>query len=283
MLAPMTVKIDETAIPPLPVVTAKVMQFDPQGEGASSTALEQIVAPDEGITSEILRIANSSYYGRSGRVKTLKDAITLLGLKSVKNLVILLSAKTVNASLKGSTFAKYIGEFSIVAALVAQKLADDLNHKEIREELFLGALLHKIGMSILALNLRKPYAEAIRAAEEQGVPLQEMEQKQFGTNHVEVGKMVFDQWKLPEALKTVIAEHDFPADEIESRSDLVRITALASLTAREMMGLLLSLPEMDRRARIASHYDAAELIGGFGESLYKEIQEHPFYKQVVIG
>ncbi len=94
------IDLQDIQIPPLSTVTVRVMQFDPLGENASSQGLEQIVAPDEGVCSDLLRIANSAYYGRSGRVKTLRDAITLLGLKTVKNLVILLASKSMNHSLK---------------------------------------------------------------------------------------------------------------------------------------------------------------------------------------
>ncbi len=275
--------LDDIQIPPLSSVTIKVMQFDPLSDTASSYALEQIVAPDEGVVSDLLRIANSAYYGRSGRVQTLKDAITLLGLKTVKNIIILLASKSMNASMKNKVFLTYLNQFTVASALVAQELCDNMGFKQHREEAFLGALLHKIGMSILALNESKLYADLIETTEQNFGDLVEEERKRFGTDHVEVGKLVFDKWNVPDSLKDVIALHNFGSDEMDNVSDLVRITALASLTTREMMGLLLSMNDLERRAKIADFYNAGELMGSYNEGKFEQLKEHPFYKQVVMN
>ena len=273
--------LENIQIPPLSTVTVKVMQFDPLGENASSYALEQIVAPDEAVCADLLRIANSAYYGRSGRVKTLKDAITLLGLKTVKNVVILLASKSMNGALKGKVFLKYLNEFTVASALVAEELCDSLGFKKHKEEAFLGALLHKIGMTIIALNERKMYSELIEETEKSFGDLVEEERRRFGTDHVQVGTQVFEHWKLPQQLQEVIALHNFAPDDMEDMSDLVRLTALASLTTREMMGLLLSMNDLERRAKITAHYNADDLINKYNEKKLTQFQDHPFYKQVV--
>lgn len=275
------IDLQDIQIPPLSTVTVRVMQFDPLGETASSQGLEKIIAPDEGICSDLLRIANSAYYGRSGRVKTLRDAITLLGLKTVKNLVILLASKSMNNSLKGKIFLSYLNEFTITCALVAEELCEKMGFKQYKEEAFLGALLHKIGMTILALDQKKTYSDLIENAEKNFADLIEEERKVFGIDHVEVGKLAFEKWNIPEALQEVIADHNFPASDVANKPDLVRITALASLTTREMMGLLLSMPDLERRASLAAHYNVVDVVGSYNEGKYNQIKEHPFYKQVV--
>lgn len=275
------IDLQDIQIPPLSTVTVRVMQFDPLGENASSQMLEQIVAPDEGVCSDLLRIANSAYYGRSGRVKSLRDAITLLGLKTVKNLVILLASKSMNASLKGKIFLSYLNEFTITCALVAEELCEKMGFKQYKEEAFLGALLHKIGMTILALDQKKVYADLIENAEKNFADLLEEERKLFGVDHIEVGKLAFEKWNIPAALQEVISDHNFAPADIQDVPELVRLTALASLTTREMMGLLLSMPDLERRASLAAHYNAADMVGSYNAGKYNQIKEHPFYKQVV--
>ncbi|MBI3396742.1 MAG: HDOD domain-containing protein, partial [Spirochaetia bacterium] len=116
-------EMQDITIPPLPVVVMQVIRFDPAGETADTRTLENIIAPDKGVCADVLRVANSAFYGRSGRVKAMRDAIGLLGLKAVKNLVIFLSTKALTAPLRGDVFRKHLIEFPIVAALVAENLA----------------------------------------------------------------------------------------------------------------------------------------------------------------
>ncbi len=156
-----------------------------------------------------------------------------------------------------------------------------MGFKQYKEQAFLGALLHKIGMTILALDQKKAYSDLIENAEKNFADLIEEERKTFGTDHVEVGKLAFEKWNIPADLQEVIADHNFPASDVDSVPDLVRITALASLTTREMMGLLLSMSDLERRASLAAHYYVAEMVGGYNADKFTAIKEHPFYKQVV--
>ena len=139
-------------IPPLSLVVTNVIRFDPDDPNASIEHLQQIIAPDKGISAELLKIANSALYGRSGRIKTLREAITLLGVKTVKNIVLLLTTKAMNGRLNRPIFQRYLREWPILSALVALDLCGPLRLRTLREEAFLTALLHKIGMTVIALN-----------------------------------------------------------------------------------------------------------------------------------
>ena len=83
-----SIKLEDINIPPLPSIAHKVLLFE--GDPVSgSSELEQIILPDKSICADILRIANSAFYARSKKVQTIRDAITLLGLKTIKNIVML--------------------------------------------------------------------------------------------------------------------------------------------------------------------------------------------------
>lgn len=273
--------LENIIIPPLSAVTFEVMRFDPENESADSTQLERTIKPDEGICSEILRVSNSSFYGRSGRVKSLRDAITLIGLKSSRNLIILLSTRAMNAGLKGATFSKHLNEFSVTCALVAQDLCDRLELKQYKEEAFIGGLLHKIGMTVFALNKRKEYADLLREVEENFSDLTEAERRRYQIDHVEVGRRIMDRWNMPEQYRDIIANHNFASEELETVSDLVKITSLASLTTREMMGLLLPMNELNKKAKLAGFFNAGEFIQQFDDSYFAKVKEHSFYKVAV--
>jgi CheY-like chemotaxis protein len=84
---PKGVNFQEMHIPPLPTVLNKVILFDTEKTGGSEE-LEYIIAPDKSLSADLMRIANSAYYARSGSVNTLRDAITLMGLKTINNIVL---------------------------------------------------------------------------------------------------------------------------------------------------------------------------------------------------
>lgn len=276
--------LSETRIPPLSMVAIQVMQLDPESDSASAYSMEQIVSPDKGVSAEILRISNSAFYGRSGKVKTLRDAITLLGLKTVKNLVILLSTKSMSLDMKDERLQKYLQKLPIVTALVAQELSQKLNFKAMKDEIFIGGLLHKIGMTILAINYKAAYARLLQLAEFDKVDFIEHEREQYRTDHVEVGRTVFNTWKLPQQLQDIISGHNFDAARMSEASDIVRLTALASLLSMEMLGLELYERDQGRKAGLLEHYQAEALVAkDFGEARYTLIKDHPFYKQVVGG
>ncbi|MBX7056719.1 MAG: HDOD domain-containing protein [Leptospirales bacterium] len=277
----MALDLDKIIIPPLSAVAFAVMRFNPDSETADSSGLERIIQPDEGVCTEILRVANSTFYGRSGRVKSLRDGITLIGLKSSRNLIILLSTRAMNAGLKGDTFTKYLNEFTVTCALVASELCEKLKLPQYKEEAFIGSLLHKIGMTVFALNKKADYADLIKQVEREFADLTEAERKRYQIDHVEIGRRVMERWNLPEQYRDVIANHNFAVDQMESMSDLVKVTSLASLASREMMGLLLSMAELDKKARLTAHLSAQDAVAGFNESYYGQVKEHAFYKAAV--
>lgn len=274
----------ETRIPPLSMVAIQIMQYDPDSMDAGSNSMEQIVSPDKGVSAEILRISNSAFYGRSGKIKTLRDAITLLGLKTVKNLVILLSTKSLSMNIKGDLLNKYLQELPIVTALVAQDLSGKMQHKELKDEIFVGGLLHKIGMTILAITYNNNYSRLLELAQFDKVDFIELEREQFKTDHVEVGRTVFNTWKLPQQLQDIISGHNFDAGRLSDTTDIVRLTALASLISREMLGLQLYERDLERKTGLVEFYKCGEMVTKeFDESRMGLIKDHPFYKQVVGG
>lgn len=277
----MQTTFDMAALPPLPTVTIKVLQYNPDAPTASVRDMERIVSPDEAISAELLRVANSALYGRSGKIKTLKEAITLLGLKTVKNLVILLSTRNMNKALQGVTYRKFLHEYPVVTALIAFDLCKPLGFPELRNEAFLSGLLHKIGMTLIALGKKEHYAYLIETAERNGAEVAKLEQQRYATNHLEVGREIFLAWKLPEEFQTMVHKHMFDIAEIEGLPKLVIITALASLIAKRFMKMFLSEIDLDREKKSFEYLKANEqTIDSFNDTYFEILQGHPFLEVI---
>lgn len=278
-----SISLNDLKIPSLPTVMLKVLTFDTDNPNGGSAELERIINPDKAIMANIMRIANSAYYGRAGSITTLKDAITLIGVKTVKNLVIHISLKNTTRQLRGDLFNKYLKELPILTALLAFDIATPLGHKEIREQLFLSSLLFKIGMSILALNFLDRYSKVLSHAETQKVDLFAEERKEFNINSAEIGLQVFKLWNMPEMLREVISKQNFGLEELNSVSDMTRITRLADIFSQKLLKIEQTPANLELQDKILEYYkvDLEEIKEIFGEDYFDLIKEHPFFSMTM--
>lgn len=269
--------MQEIAIPPLPTIVAQVIQFDANNPKNGAADLEKIVVPDKAISAELLRVSNSAFYGRSGTVKVLRDALAVLGIKATKNLVIYLSTKTMAANYKSDTFKRYLTQYPIFAALVAQNVAFDTRLKPQADEGFLAGLLHSIGMNIIAMERQGHYSDMIAACEKNNWNLIQLEKQSYGMTHTEVGKKAALHWKLPDVYQPLmeISPNSEPGTIVE---DLAKLTFIAAVSASQ----LLAIP-VKETAIIAARQFYQEL-GGAGDVIAKhasaeamaKLKTHPF-------
>ncbi len=276
-----TIHLTDLIIPPLPMVAIKVISFDTDNPAGGSEELEKLISPDKAITTDIMKIANSSFYGRSGKIHTLKDAITLLGMKTVKNLVMLKSNKQFTKSLHGETYHKVLQELPVLTALIGFDLTNPLGLKKIREEVFLAGLLRKIGMTILALNFPTRYSELLELSITGVRNLLQVERENFKIDHIEAATKVFKSWNMPIVLQEVAAHQNFQPEAINMVSDVDKITRLADILACKMLGFVLPESELKIEDTIYEVYNFPdELKESFGEDYYDMIKDHPFFEMM---
>lgn len=275
--------LKEFTVPPLPQVVLQVIQYDHTSPNANTQDIEKIIAPDKGITAEVLKVANSAYYGRSGKVKVLRDATALLGLKALKNLIIFLGTKDLNEKVKHPILKKYTNALPIVSALLAKEIAKDLKKDQIAEELFLAALLHKIGMSILAVNKGEHYAFILEECEREEFDILEMERSSYGTDHQELGRQVAKNWKLPDELIRCCGIGTHTKIE-ELQTDLEKITFIASICAMELLHIPIEPSNYQKANQIYQQMGGQgdAIIKFANENIFQKIKEHPFYQLAAI-
>ncbi len=275
---------DDSQIPPIPSVMHKVLLFDPNHEEASAYELESMVSPDKGICSHLLKTANSAFYGRSGKVKTIRDAVTLIGLKNSKNLILMMSLRDLTLALKGKIFVKYMQELPVLTALVAFDLCKPARLIALREEVFLSGLLLKIGMAVFAYNRIRNYDMLLKESEAKDIDILELERSFYKIDHIETGKRLFQLWSMPGYLREVVSRQDFPPEEVSSTSDLLRITVLASVIARNFLRIPTPVAEKEKAFLIFEHYEMGEKKMAFYDREYYDIlRDHPFYQVAITG
>lgn len=243
-------------LPPLPAVAAKVLEIlkDPD---ADLTALVSIIEKDQALTAKILRVSNSAYYGLVRRISTVKDAVVTLGLNNMRNQVLALSAYSLMQG-PASGYALEAGslwDHSLCTGLCAEHLADTLGYKSIKDEVFIGGLLHDIGKTILSYYVSARFSNILERVDQLGQTFVEAERAELGFDHAEVGARVALRWNLPESLVSMIGDHHKP-DLKSVNAARVCLVHVADAIA-SMLGVGIGVDTLEKRLR----EEAAQLIG----------------------
>ena len=230
-------KVDE--IPTLPVVVPRVLGLI-EDEMSRPSDIARAVSRDPVLASRLLKVANSAYYGFSRRIRSLDKAVSLLGLRMVKSLVLSLGfIQTIGTGNIGSdASAKRLWTHSLATATAMERLARRARAPAPGDHLFLVGLLHDLGKIILLAYFRDEFeavaggpVEAEQAEDEkaQGRPL-ERERRILGIDHGSVGAMVLDRWRLPDAIRKPVAAHHSPGTPGDvDRNDLALLRVADAL------------------------------------------------------
>lgn len=195
-------------LPVMPEVAAKVLNLAEGKLEISFKELEAIIRVDPALTAKILKIANSAMYARQREVKSLQTAITLLGFKNIRSLVLLISAASMFPRLRKSGFHREYWRHSLVSAVLARSLAVRCGKPDTAEEAFIAGLLHDIGQAALFTSAPEKYAEALEAEKLGAMLLETIEEQLFGVNHRQVGGALLRKWNFPAPLVDTALEHE---------------------------------------------------------------------------
>ncbi len=187
--------------------------------------IESILQRDAGLTANLLKLANSAYFGIPSKIGSVRQAVLLLGLKRLIQMVI---ASCVSAIMDKPIPGYELppGELwrhSIAVSVAAEGLVNELN-VEAAEELFTAALLHDVGKLILG----RPMADAFHQINDEisrGIALEAAEEKVLGTNHADVGARILSQWSLPGNIVNAVRWHHDPeaAEKTDPMLDIVHV------------------------------------------------------------
>jgi putative nucleotidyltransferase with HDIG domain len=198
-----------------------------EDDHATTTDVAGAISHDPALTSSILKVANSAYYGFPKEIATLDKAVTLLGYNMVKSLA--LSIGVIHSLPAGHTSGEFTQEglwgHSLAVATAMEQFARKGRHNPDKDYLFVMGLLHDIGKVVLIEFFTDEFLlamEEVRSPET--LLLHVAERKIIGFDHGEVGAMLLARWKIPPAISDPIAFHhqtEIP-DEID-KADLAML------------------------------------------------------------
>uniref|UniRef100_A0A7C3IQF4 HDOD domain-containing protein n=1 Tax=Gracilinema caldarium TaxID=215591 RepID=A0A7C3IQF4_9SPIR len=193
-------------LPINPAISSKVLEMI-EKQDFSFKHLETLISADPGLTTKILRIANSALYARQNKITKLQTAISLLGLNTIKNLVILVTGTSLFKQHTGSWFYHLFWQHSLDTAFIAKDMAGNCGLPDQSEELFIAGLLHNVGQIPLYLHKPEAYDSIVKMVIQEGRRFSELEQNIYGTNHRDLGGLLLSQWNFPALFCDCAREH----------------------------------------------------------------------------
>lgn len=193
--------------------------------------IEKILRQDAGLTANLLKLANSAYFGIPSKVGSVRQAVLLLGLKRLIQIVIASSVCAImDKSVPGYDLPPgELWRHSLAVTVTAEGLVKELN-VEAAEEIFTAALLHDVGKLVLG-NFVADDFNKIENALCQGIPFERAEDMVLGTNHADIGARILCQWSLPPGIVNTVRWHHDPesADQSDLMLDIVHVANVLCL------------------------------------------------------
>lgn len=238
------------SLPTLPVIAQKIQQLI-TSDRSNMAQIASFISKDQAISSRVIRLVNSAFYGLRNRVASIQQAIVLLGLNTITNIVMGISV--VNAFSENSTGSLFDREMfwfhAFGTAMGAKMIARKLGRDE-PEDYFLAGLLHDIGILVLDQFFHDEFVEVLKNMINEKINLLDSEQRLFGTTHQETGAFLATKWKLPLILTHSIRYHHDPftvPDETTDRMrDISQIVYISDVTASNQ-GIHFGLPSGQKK------------------------------------
>ncbi|CUU10369.1 MAG: HDOD domain-containing protein [Fimbriimonadales bacterium] len=194
----------------LPQITSQILRMV-DNPNASPRQIGALIERDPGLASKLLKTANSAYYGSPGKIKTVSQAISVMGLSAVRSVVVSQAYQQMTAVRGASKRFDRLAfwQHSLATASAARVLAKLKGYRD-PEEAFLAGLMHDAGRLVMDRFLPNEFDQICTLALERVIPLIEAEREVLGYTHVEIGDMLAEQWNLPDGLRTAIRMHHQP-------------------------------------------------------------------------
>ncbi|HID78556.1 MAG TPA: HDOD domain-containing protein [Planctomycetaceae bacterium] len=198
--------LSQAQLPALPQSAIRLLELsqDPKN-GPPEFALA--IETDPGLAGQVLRFVNSSYFGFAKEISSVRLAITLVGIRTIKNFVLWSAVFSLMPNPKCGPFElKNLWQDSLRRALFARSVGRLLGMSD-ADELFSAGLLQDMAVPVLAKEAPEAYAKLLEARQRGPVRLSELEQHLFGWTHARAGCILARHWNLPDSIADLIDNH----------------------------------------------------------------------------
>jgi putative nucleotidyltransferase with HDIG domain len=178
--------------------------------GATVQQIEDVLRHDPGLTANVLKLANSAYFGVPSKIGSVRQAVMLLGLKRLVQMVVATcTSAIIDRGVPGYDLpAGELWRHSLAVSVAARGLANELKIRA-ADEIFTAGLLHDVGKLVLGEFVQEDYSDILQALA-QGMTFEAAEAAVLGIDHAEIGARVLAQWSLPDNIVHAVRWHHAP-------------------------------------------------------------------------
>ncbi len=205
-------------------------------EDTAIKEIGEIIQKDIGMSAQILKLVNSSFFGFYKNISNPVQATTLLGMDTIKTLVLsigIFSSLKYEQKMKIS-YENLWNHSQLTASLarqIAQWVSDD---KIFIEDAYMGGFLHDIGILILASKLPDKYQQILERVYEEKENIWDVEKNVLGTSHAEIGAYLLGLWGFTEDIIEAIIRHHKPEIFGDEPNSLITVLHLADSFAHHL-------------------------------------------------
>jgi HD-like signal output (HDOD) protein len=214
----------------IPRIIAEIMEELDKEEAATHKVIK-MVETDTSLTTSILRVANSPFYGMRRQIDTVSSAITLLGLSEVSNLLIMfyMKQRLHQLTIRQEQYLERLWNHSVSTAVCSSLIAKEFRIPVQGRE-FTAGLLHDLGKIVLAQYFSSELASTERKVNTTGEADIQSETEIVGIAHSDIGGLLAERWNLPLEYVEVMELHHTPMLSAKN-PNLVSLVRFADLVA----------------------------------------------------
>ncbi len=221
-------------LPTPPIVFHQIQKVikDPKVNAGHIAA---ILAEDPAMSVKVLKLTNSAFYGLSREVESVKQAVVIVGLEAIKNLVLSASVLDMFKGKVDPEFQEKYWRHSLAVAFCSRLLANKCKAKGIvdPDSAFSGGLLHDIGKVVIGCFMPEEFKKyAAARVEDKESMSHKLEERVLGYDHAQVGAGLAVHWKLPHTVVDAVTYHHYPEACAEG-DPIVHIVHVANYIAKK--------------------------------------------------
>lgn len=218
-------------LPPIPVVMAELIQA--LNDDIDLNDLGRIIAKDPSMSMNVLKVANSAFYGLRNKVSTIEHAVRMLGTREITSLCIACTACSVlrPSSRQPTIDLTMFWRHSVATGVFSKLLASELNIG-LLNNIYLAGLIHDVGKVVLDRFAHSVYTEVLRLTYSEKISVLEGEKRVIGASHDMVGAWLMEKWQLPAIFSEVALYHHQVLDAPQECLIAISIVSFANHLAK---------------------------------------------------
>lgn len=213
------------------------LQVQSLADSPHTTAADigNVVGKDTALTARLLKLVNSAYFSLPRRIDTISRAVSLIGMRELRNLTMAASAAEVFARIPGDLIdMAAFWQHSVYCGLAARNLGQRC-HVLHSERLFTAGLLHDVGRLLMLMKLPDEIGKAQAMRQHSTMHICDIERALVGFDHAEAGESLLAYWNMPANLCASVRYHHRPQEALDARLEaaLIHIADMLTHAAQE--------------------------------------------------